>query len=126
MSPKQLLIVDDSPLIVSRLRNLLEGLPGLAAIDSAGTVAEALDRLSGAPPPDIVLLDINLPDDTGINLLRYLHLHHPGVVVIMQSNQGGVFYRNLCLQLGASYYIDKSSEFEYIPSILSSLLQGSL
>jgi len=126
MSHKQLLIVDDSPLIVSRLRNLLEGLPGLAGIGSAGTVAEAIRRLGELPLPDIILLDINLPDGTGLDLLRFLHAHHPGIVVIMQTNQHGLFYRNLCLQLGASYFVDKSTEFEYIPSIVSDLCAGRL
>ena len=126
MHRNRLLIVDDAPLIISRLTTLLEGLPGLAPIDSAATVAEALEKLSKPPLPDIVLLDINLPDRSGIDLLRHLHKHHPSILVIMQSNQSGIFYRNLCLQLGASYYIDKSTEFQFIPTILATLCSKEL
>jgi DNA-binding NarL/FixJ family response regulator len=126
MDRKHLLIVDDAPLIISRLTTLLEGLPCLATIDSASTVAEALEKLSRPPLPDFVLLDINLPDRSGIDLLRHLHTHHPAIVVIMQSNQSGIFYRNLCLQLGASYYIDKSTEFQFIPTILANLCSETL
>ena len=121
MHRKHLLIVDDAPLIITRLTTLLEGLPGLAPIDSASSITEALDKLSKPPLPDLILLDINLPDRSGIDLLRHVHKHHPSIVVIMQSNQSGAFYRNLCLQMGASYYIDKSTEFQFIPTILANL-----
>jgi DNA-binding NarL/FixJ family response regulator len=126
MNQKQLLIVDDSPLILSRLHSLLEGVPGLAAIDSAASFAEALDRLARAPAPDLVLLDINLPDRNGIQLLRHIRRNHPGIIVVMLSNQGGLFYRELCRQLGAAHYIDKSTEFELIPTLFSSLFTDPL
>jgi CheY-like chemotaxis protein len=121
MSEKRLLIVDDSVVIISRLKDLLEGLRGIHAIDVAHSYADALSLLTTAPP-DITLLDINLPDRNGIEVLRYVRQYHPAIVVIMISNQGGVFYRDLCLRLGAARYIDKSTEFELIPTLLSSLL----
>ncbi|HVU94214.1 MAG TPA: response regulator [Puia sp.] len=126
MDRKHLLIVDDAPLIISRLTTLLEDLPCLASIDSAATVAEAVEKLSNSPLPDIVLLDINLPDRNGIDFLRQLHRDYSHIIVIMQSNQQGASYRNLCLQLGASYYIDKSTEFQLIPLILSTICSGSM
>jgi DNA-binding NarL/FixJ family response regulator len=126
MDRKQLLIVDDAPLIISRLKILLEDLPFLDRIDSAATVAEAVGKLSTPPLPDIILLDINLPDRNGIDFLRQLHQDYPHIVVIMQSNQYGASYRSLCLQLGASYYIDKSTEFQLIPFVLSTICSGSL
>jgi len=126
MNQKHLLIVDDSDLIVSRLKNLLEGLAGLGGIESAGSYAEALARLSVTPLPDIILLDINLPDLNGIGLLRYTRQHYPQIVVIMQSNQADTFYRDLCLGLGAARYIDKSTEFEQIPTLVAAFCQETL
>jgi len=120
------LIVDDSPLIFGRLRNLLEGVHGLGGIDGAGSCAEAMRRITDAQRPDIVLLDINLPDRNGIELLRYIRLNYPEMVVVMLSNQGGVFYRDLCRSLGAAYYLDKSTEFLSIPAILTALCEGPL
>ena len=125
MKPKKLLIVDDSLLIVDRLKSLLEGLAGLGRIETAGSYAEALNQLSGAEPPDIMMLDINLPDLNGVGLLRHVRKQYPGIPVVMLSNQGGVFYRQLCLRLGAVHYIDKSTEFELVPTILSSLCSPS-
>jgi DNA-binding NarL/FixJ family response regulator len=117
MPEKQLLIVDDAPLIVDRLRTMLEGMPGLDPIASAGTCGGAKEMLQHHQP-DIVLLDINLPDGNGIDLLRYIKKHHPSVVVIMCSNQGSSFYRNLCTRIGATWFIDKSAEFESIPEVI--------
>lgn len=121
MDRKRLLIVDDSHLIVRRLIVLLDGLPGLGPIDSAATYAQAITRLSAPPLPDFILLDINLPDRNGISLLRHIHAYHPEIVVIMLSNQAGVFYRELCQQLGAAHFIDKSTEFQYVPTLIANL-----
>lgn len=112
-------------MIISRLKGLLEGLPGLHSIREARTFAETISLLTTAPP-DIMLLDVNLPDRNGIELLRHVRKHHPAIVVIMISNQGGVFYRDLCLRLGAVHYVDKSTEFELIPTLLFSFLTGNL
>jgi len=121
MPEKHLLIVDDSPVIVSRVRSLLESLPGLSVVSEAGSYGEALQRLAESQP-DILLLDINLPDRSGIHLLRYIKEHYPDTIVLMFSNQTGSFYRDLCERLGAACFIDKSAEFMRIPDILSSFL----
>ena len=78
-------------------------------------------ELADAELPDIILLDINLPDLNGIGLLRHIRKQHPAITVIMLSNQGGVFYRQLCMQLGATHYIDKSTEFQLVPSVIENL-----
>jgi DNA-binding NarL/FixJ family response regulator len=121
MGEKQLLIVDDAPLIVSRLRTMLGGLPGLDLVVTAGTYGGAIEILQQGQT-DIVLLDINLPDRNGLDLLRYIRKQHPSVAVIMCSNQSSPFYRNLCTRIGAVYFIDKSAEFEQIPEIVARFL----
>jgi len=126
MNAKQLLIVDDSPVIKRRLKSLLIDLPGLLPVREADSYAEAITQLSVLPSPDILLLDINLPDRSGIELLRYVRQHHPNIMVIMITNQGTTYYRDLCLQLGAVRYIDKSTEFELVPMIVTLLLSDGL
>ena len=118
MREKQLLIVDDTPLIVSHLRTMLEGVPGLGPILFAGTYTGAIAILQ-CEDPGIILLDINLPDRNGIDLLRYIKHYHASAIVIMCSNQSSLFYRNLCARIGAAYFIDKSTEFEHIPEVIT-------
>ena len=121
MREKQLLIVDDAPLIVNRLRTMLEGMPGVGPILFAGTFTGAIAILQ-TDEPGLILLDINLPDRNGIDLLRYIRHHHASAIVIMCSNQSSLFYRNLCTRIGAAYFIDKSTEFETIPEVITRFL----
>jgi len=118
---KTLMIIDDSPLIIARLRVMLEGFPLSGAILQAGSFAEARPLLA-SKSPDIVLLDINLPDINGVELLRYIKKDFPSIIVIMLSNQSGEFYRSRCKALGANYFVDKSTEFDQVLPIVASYL----
>jgi CheY-like chemotaxis protein len=121
MAGKTILIVDDSKLITERLHAMLKGWENVGSVEWAGDYPSALQLLVGAPP-DIVLLDINLPGGSGLDLLRHIKGNFSSIVVIMLTNQSGDFYRNICKKLGADYFIDKSKEFEEVPIIVSSLL----
>lgn len=114
-----LMIVDDSPLIVTKTKELLEEVPCITGIKSCGTYADAIELL-GKYTPRLALLDINLPDKSGIELLKYIKAFFPETIVIMVTNQNGVFYRNHSMQLGAHHYIDKSKDFEKLTGLVGS------
>src|SRR5579863_9154102 len=124
MNSKKLLIVDDSSIFVSRLKRLLQVLPGLDTICEASTYRDALVQLTTPPLPDILLLDINLPDGNGVDLLNLIRQQQSGMIVIMVSNQGTSVYRDLCLRMGANHYVDKSTEYRLLPSLVSSYLSS--
>ncbi len=115
------MIVDDSPIIVAWLRQMLAELEAIGKVLEAGSYKEALPLLHSSLP-DIVLLDINLPEINGIELLRYIKSESPSAIVIMLTNQADEFYRIRCKKLGADYFLDKSSEFEQVPALVASLL----
>jgi DNA-binding NarL/FixJ family response regulator len=119
--PSPILIVDDSPIIVPRLQQMLEDITPSSPIFHAGDYTQALAILLDSSPA-FVFLDINLPGASGIDLLRHLKKGSPSPIVIMLSNQSGDFYRSRCLALGADYFIDKSTEFDLIPEIIRSRL----
>jgi DNA-binding NarL/FixJ family response regulator len=118
---RSLFIVDDSPLIIERLLGMLEGLLAPEQIGHAGSCSEALSRIDSRPP-DILLLDVHLPDKSGVELLRVVRKRYPAMIVIMISNQSDESYRSVCSSLGALRFLDKSTEFEEIPDLISSLL----
>jgi DNA-binding NarL/FixJ family response regulator len=118
---KTLLIIDDSPFIITGLLHQLEGLPALQKVYTAENYADAQPILQSSRP-DVLLLDIHLPDVNGIEVLRRVKQHYPTVVVIMISNQEGDVYRSRCKALGAAHYIDKSTEFHLVSQIVSSFL----
>jgi DNA-binding NarL/FixJ family response regulator len=121
MAGKTVLIVDDSLLITERLQATLRELENIGSVECAGDYPSAL-QLFMTTPPDIVLLDINLPGRSGLDLLRHIIANYPSTVVIMLTNQSGYFYQNICEKLGAHYFIDKSKEFEDLTVIVSSLM----
>jgi DNA-binding NarL/FixJ family response regulator len=121
MAEKTILVVEDSPLITVRLQAMLKQLENIGSVESAGDYTTAL-QLFTTMPPDIVLLDINLPGKSGLDLLRHIKANYPSTIVIMLTNQSGYFYQNICNKFGADYFIDKSKDFEDLPLIVSSLL----
>lgn len=70
-------------------------------------------------PPDIVLLDINMPGKSGIELLRYIRERAYTTEVVMLTNHAEDIYRQECKELGARYFLDKSSEFGRVPEIIA-------
>lgn len=117
---KMVLIVDDSYLIIERLTDMLSELETIGDITHALSGMDALEILQSRTP-DVILLDINLPDTNGVELLRIVKEKYPGIIIIMLTNQANDYYRQLCMKLGADYFADKSEDFELIPGIIASL-----
>ncbi len=113
----KLLIVDDSVIVGKRLRNLLSPFENISIVGHAENFKEASIILQSMQP-DVILLDIEMPGKSGIDLLTEIRLMHSHAKVIMCTNYVNPYSKNLCLQLGADYFLDKSNEFEQIPSLL--------
>jgi DNA-binding NarL/FixJ family response regulator len=116
---RTVLIVDDSILVMERMIPIMEEIENISFVVHAASYKEGLEVLSRLTP-DVVLLDINLPDKSGIELLRLIQERHPETAVLMISNNADQYYRNICKKLGARYFLDKSTDIDLIPSILSS------
>jgi DNA-binding NarL/FixJ family response regulator len=117
-----ILIVDDSVLIVEKLTGILREAISSISIINAGTYAGATLLLNELVI-DLAMLDINLPDKSGIELLRLIKKEYSKMKVVMVSNNTSEQYRNICLRLGANYFFDKSRDFESIPAIVVNILQ---
>ena len=114
------LIVDDSTLVRQRVVDLLaEAVPD-AEVYEADSVSSAQTQLAGRHV-DALVLDLRLPDGSGLEVLRAAKLRLPGLTVIVLSNYADDFYRARCRQLGADFFFDKSQEFMRIVAVLQSL-----
>lgn len=71
--------------------------------------------------PDLVLLDINLPGKSGIELLRKIKGSGSECEVIMITNHADDYYKKVCRDLGADYFLDKSIEFSMLPEIIGNI-----
>ena len=121
----KVIIADDSSLFVERLSDLLEEVPGIELAGHAGSVPEAV-RCIREKEPDAVILDLQMPGGSGLDVLRDIRTDHPHLCVLMCTNYPDPQYREECLTAGANYFLDKSAEFEKIPAILRKLLKNFL
>ncbi len=117
LSPGSLLIVDDSPIIIERVIESLKEHESVKNILTATDYKSAVESLNNHVP-GFILLDIQLPGKSGIELLKYIMKEYPLVKVIMFSNLLDDNYIKVCRKIGAKYFIDKSKDFDLIPSML--------
>ena len=113
-------IADDSAVIVERLADLLKEIPGVELAGHANDAREAV-RCIQQIKPDAVILDFQMPGGSGLDVLRAIRPDHPNLHVLICTNYPYPQYRKECLGAGANFFLDKSSEFEKIPAILSEL-----
>lgn len=116
----KLLIVDDSTVVGDRMRNLLESTPGIHLLGQAFSGWEAMETVI-RHRPEILLLDIHMPGENGIAVLKKIKSFDPSITVIMFSNFSDPFYRSIAIEYGAEYFFDKSTEFEKVSELLSTL-----
>ncbi|HRH66028.1 MAG TPA: response regulator [Bacteroidia bacterium] len=114
----KVLIADDSPLIVQRLREMISSLEFVTAIGHAVDGRETL-VLAEFMKPDVIILDITMPGINGLQVLDELKKNSSGVRVILFTNHSDEYLKHFCLQRGADFFLDKSADFEQIPHLLS-------
>jgi DNA-binding NarL/FixJ family response regulator len=117
----RLLIADDSELIVDRLIASLEAIKGVEVVDRAGTVEEASEAVRTLRP-DVVILDMQMPGGTGLDVLATMKRDQVSCVVIVLTNFAYPQYRKKCLASGANFFLDKSTEFDKVGDVLRSML----
>jgi DNA-binding NarL/FixJ family response regulator len=102
------LLVDDHPLFLDGVRAALDGTAGLLVVGEAHSCAEALDQ-AAALSPDVVLMDLNLPDGSGIDATRQILAGAPGtriLVITMSAEDDAVV---AAMRAGARGYVVKGS-----------------
>ncbi len=109
---KRILVVDDERNIIRALRGILEDEGYI--VSEAQNGAEALQMVAAAPPPDLVLLDIWLPDTDGVVLLQSIKSTHPSIPVVMMSGHGTIELAVRSTKLGAYDFIEKPLSMEKI------------
>lgn len=120
----KVLIIDDSKIIRERLSSMLNDIDDVVIVGEAACAAEGLDMVSSYHP-DFIILDISLPDTSGIEVLKVIKENHPGSCVAILTNYTYLPYRNKCMELGADYFLDKSVDFNRTKRILVELANAT-
>lgn len=113
MTKIQIFIVDDHPVVRRGLKSLLSNYDDLIVLEDADTLASAREGIT-KHNPDVVLLDIRLQNESGLDLLDWIKVEHPQIKVIVLTSFGDDEYVLRALNSGASGYILKSGSDELL------------
>jgi len=115
------LLVDDVNIILQKMKMFLSIVPSVNQVDTADNADQAYSLLD-SNQPELVVLDVNMPGTSGIDMLKKIRSsERPQPVVVMLTNQKEKIYKDTCLELGADYYLDKSTDFLCLPEIIREL-----
>jgi DNA-binding NarL/FixJ family response regulator len=115
----RVLIVDDHALLRAGLRSRLEPEPDIAVVGEAATAEQAVVRCA-ALKPDVVLLDLLLPDRGGCETIPELRRRSPGSHVLVVSCQAAASWVRRVLNAGAAGYLSKRAS----PRDLAAAIRG--
>ncbi|OGO21518.1 MAG: DNA-binding response regulator [Chloroflexi bacterium RBG_16_51_16] len=102
----RLLLVDDHAVVRSGLRMLMSAQTDVEIVGEAGTASEAME-LAAQVKPDVILMDIGLPDKSGIEATREIKNRFPGIAVVALTIHEDEEYFFKMLDAGASGYVPK-------------------
>ncbi len=120
----RIIIADDHPLVRGALRQAVAGAaPGCEAVE-CGDLAAVTKELDANSNVDLVMLDLSMPGVRGFSGLIYLRAQHPGVpvVVVSENEDPGVMRR--CIDFGASGFIPKTTGIETMRVAIRAILDG--
>ncbi|MEJ5311352.1 MAG: response regulator transcription factor [Anaerolineae bacterium] len=117
MQPIRVLVVDDSAHFRGHLNTFLNAEPDIVVIGEAGNGQDAVTQAAQLKP-DVVLMDVRMPDLNGLEATRLLRAVHPDARVIMLSRYDVQEYRDEAVASGANGYVVKRALFtELLPAI---------
>lgn len=122
---RRVLLVEDHPIVRQGLKRLIGSEPGLVVCGEAETLHEARQAIQ-AQAPDVVVADLSLKDGDGIDLVKDIRAHHPGLPVLVLSMHDESVYAARLLSAGANGYIMKHAASEQFIVALRRVLGGDI
>lgn len=124
-SIKRIFIVDDHPLIRRGLRQLFEAEATLTVCGEAATIAEGISGIRNCSP-DLVIVDIRLPDGSGLDLIKRLHASSPDQLILVSSMHDERLLAERVLRAGAMGYVSKQEAPKYLIAAVNKVLSGKV
>jgi DNA-binding NarL/FixJ family response regulator len=119
----RIVIVDDHPLVREGLKQLMAGLAEFSLVGEAASNLQA-QQVIARTNPDVVVLDLTLGPDDGVELLAWIRQEHPKVRVLVLSMQDEALHAERLLRMGISAYVMKSvAEADFL-SALRKVVKG--
>ncbi|MDR2499167.1 MAG: response regulator transcription factor, partial [Tannerellaceae bacterium] len=116
-------IIDDHKVVVEGLEFLINQYDGIEVTAKAHSAAEGLQMLSQSEP-DVLLLDVSLPDGNGIDLCKQIKSEHPNLKILMLTSYSEIGLVMRALENGASAYVLKTAMIEEVREGILALASG--
>ena len=121
----KLFIVDDHYMVIEGIRSLLQTETGIEWLGHATNAASCLAFLK-QQEPDVILMDINLPDKNGIDLCKEVKEKYPSVFVIGLSTYNQQSFIQKIMDNGASGYVLKNATGEELMEAIETVMKGKI
>lgn len=122
---KQILIVDDHPMMRDGLAALITAEPDLAVCAQAADAGEAQQAVE-AHRPDLVIMDISLPGKSGLEAIKDLQAMQPGLAILVLSMHDEALYAERVLRAGARGYVMKQEGGKRIMAGIRAVLENKV
>lgn len=122
----RVVIVDDHPIMRMGLSQLLQSSGKVEVCGEAGSVGEAIQLMQAMPPVDLFVIDISLPDRSGLELIRDLKIMNPGIRSLVVSSHDERVYAERVLRAGGRGYIMKDRAPEQLIAAVEQVLAGGI
>jgi DNA-binding NarL/FixJ family response regulator len=119
----KVLVADDSAMLREKLIGLLSEVSGVQIVGHAQEAQETLQAVCKLKP-DVVTMNIQMIGGSGMDVLKKIKQAEQPPIVIMLTNRTSSPYRKRCIEAGADFFLDKSTEFGKVREIVQGLLDG--
>jgi two-component system, NarL family, response regulator LiaR len=123
MADIRVLVCDDHPVVRQGLRAFLDARPGIAVVGEAGDGAEVLRKVTHLSP-DVVLMDLVMPDVDGVEATRRITAGHPGTRVVVLTSFGDEARVLEAVRAGAAGYLFKDADPDEVEAAVRAVHRG--
>ncbi len=118
-------IVDDHQVLVEAMKQVIHGEAGLQVVGEAGTCAECLSLVQHAHP-DVLLLDVNMPDGDGLSLVPRINLLSPDTAILILTTFSDEATLLRAIDLGVSGFVSKNRHLSEVLSAIRQVAGGEI
>lgn len=120
---KRVALLDDHTMMRGGMKVFIDSLPDFECCWEAGDCKTALEKIEGEMP-DIMLVDITLPDRNGLEFIKDVHSLHPNLIMLVISMHDENYYAHRALKAGAKGYMMKNMGYDMYEAALRKVAAG--
>lgn len=122
---KNILIADSHPIVIKGLASILKKDEAYKIVAKSNDENELKNHIS-LKSPDIIIMDIDMPNSSGLSIIKTLKQNNPEVRIIIFSHQPEELYALSAIRFGASGYINKSKSLKKIKTAIDQVARGGI